>query len=82
MRCHFDVVRRVLVDQDGVEVGDAGDAVAEARRAIAELRLDAKRLAGEDPELQAEFGPDLFLLVRADCDGIICVIPLDEPTGQ
>ena len=83
MRCHFDVVRRVLVDQDGVEVADAGGAVVEARRAIAELRLDAAaRCEGEEASLEVEFGRDLYLLVRTDAAGIICVIPVSDPTGE
>ena len=83
MRCHFDILQRVLVDEDGVEVGDLEGAVAEARHAIAEFRLDAERNAGRDPASQAEFRSDLFLLVRVGPDGGICVIPLDDqPAGQ
>jgi hypothetical protein len=79
MRCHFDILERVLVDEDGVEVRDLDGAVAEARHAIAESRLDAERNAGRDPSSQAEFwSDDLFLLVRADPDRVVCVIPLDD----
>jgi hypothetical protein len=81
MRCHFDILKRVLVDQDGVEVGDLDGAVTEARHAIAELRLDAERNAGRGAASQAEFRSDLFLLVRVDPERVICMIPLDDPAG-
>lgn len=78
MRCHFDILERILVDQNGVEVCDLDDAVAQARRAIAELRRDAEQNAGRDAASQVPFSADLFLLVRAESDRFICVIPLDD----
>ena len=77
----FDILERVLVDQDGVEVGDLDGAVTEARHAIAELRLEAERNAGRGAASQAEFRSDLLL--RVDPERVICMIPLDDrPVGQ
>ncbi len=78
MRCYFDILKCLTVDHDGVEVEDVDSAVADVRRAIAELRVDARQNADENPELQADFQSDLFLLMRASDIGYVCIIPLND----
>ena len=82
-RCHFDIFKRVLVDCDGVDVGDLDSAVAEARNAIDELRVDAAQDAGRGAMSRAELRSELYLLVRVDGEGVVCMIPLRVgPNGQ
>lgn len=71
MRCYFDVLTRVHVDTQGVEVTDFGCAMDEAKRALEEFLLD------DGSAVRFEAGT--FLLVRAESEGLMCVLPLDEP---
>lgn len=70
MRCYFDVLTRVHVDTKGVEVADFSCAMDEAKRALAEMLLD------DDSGIRFKTGT--YLLVRADSENLMGVLPLDE----
>jgi hypothetical protein len=72
MRCHFNLVNSIgtIADRDGIEVQDIGQAFAQARKAIAELR--------EEDQAASSDWADWSLEVTDASGCVLFSIDLDE----